>query len=208
MLIEGKGWVVPKPVDVEISQADLERLRTFAVKLAEFRRYRYSDDQWKRGLVDNQILYGLLGEQVLAGYLNRHLRTRLQVDTELMKSGDGGKDFNVFGYRIQVKNRRGGPDYLERREMPVITRGTLGKLLKINADIFVKTSAPARGADDMRVATADGWLRANGLVHAGRFKAARMGRHMNLEVADRLLLPMPQLVEYLKSHRPEATCGH
>lgn len=185
-------------------ESQIREMKSFAEKLTERRKYSFRSDQWGQGLIGNAVLAGLLGEQAFANFINKRLPgLGVSPNTELLAYGDGGRDFVIFGQRIQVKNRpRGGRDLLIRREKPT-TNGSLGKLLRFDADIYVKVSCPARGTDDYTQATIDGWCRDRRLMH-GRFISARAGNHMNIEIPDNQLLCASGLVRHLKILRWEA----
>lgn len=196
MLREGRGWMIPHPEPVEIPEADLARLVEAANRLTQYRRYDLRADSWGRGFIDNPVLAGLLGEQTLACYLNRELKFKLKVNTELLPNGDGDKDFIIENRKVQVKNRRGGSDLLIRREAEDRC-GILGRLHRINSHIIVKTSCPSVGCEYPHHGTVDGWIMAKDALD-GIFEPARRGSHWNITVPDERLLPAAELVEYFR----------
>jgi hypothetical protein len=98
---------------------------------AEFRTdYRRGLSRWKGGLCGKveAIVRGLLGEWATARWLNERFGERLfELDTVLRERGDGGKDFDCFGVKIDVK----------ATSTPMVRRIDDGRLIALRADIYV-----------------------------------------------------------------------
>lgn len=112
---EGVGLVPPRPVSVRLSDKDIAYVLTMTDKRLAARRYDLRKDQWGRGLNNDPklpILVGLMGEQAFSNWVFTELGIVAPVDDSIVDRGDGGIDFRVCGYKVQVKTARANYDDL------------------------------------------------------------------------------------------------
>lgn len=139
-----------------------------------------------------------MGEEAFATYMTSRLSAygvRLEVDESDRPGGDDGIDFRIAGVPIQIKTRQKIGDLLIRRT------DESGKLLCLPWDIAVVATWADRGDDDASlIVKLDGWASRRMLTQKGSFLPARRGDHFNLELPDKNLLSMANLVRYFKNH--------
>lgn len=195
---EGRGTTAPTPARVSIARPVFRDLQALAAEREAARGYAARSSPWGRGLIGNPTLVGLMGEQACCLYLSARLRRGVDVDRRDRPRGDGGRDVEVFGVRVQVKCRRRRGDVLVRRQ----TRE--GRILALPWDVLVVSTweAPAGEAGD-QVVTLDGWTTRGRLLGLGAFGPARRGDHMNIAVRDSDLEPMARLVAMLRNRHHE-----
>lgn len=130
MRSEGRPECAPAPVDVPLSPADRVVAKDWATTQAMARKYRDRSDPWGKGFKPARrvrnvgdvrseevpALEGKLGEIAFVYYINNAARRELlKVDFEERRQGDGGSDFELVGYRIDVKTRTYGSPSLVRK---------------------------------------------------------------------------------------------
>lgn len=152
------------------------------------RRYSASENPWRRGIIQNPTLVGLVGEFALSLFLSNRLRERVEINTRDEPRGDGGVDLPVYGIPIQVKTRTNRNDILIRRETDN------GFILPIRWEVCVSVT----WTEGDLVAMLDGWVRKSRMFEDADFVRGRRGSWMNLELGDEFLEPMGELPRYLK----------
>lgn len=188
MITEGTGMRAPAPVKIRLSAGDMTMLRAAAEEL-ESRKYGKRTDTWGKGLVASPMFVGLCGEHACCVFLNRKLSTNVQVDTVLRRYGDGGADIVLMGLRIQVKTRSSGKRNLIRRVDD--TKRLRG--LSVHAFVF------AQLLEAQRLVHLLGWCHATDARKNGRLSKSARGEWWNIEVEEKYLLPMNDLVTELSS---------
>ena len=113
---EGLGRVAPRPTRVRLDTAEVSFALSVARRRAAYRRYSGRVDSWGRGLVGDgsgvrPVWWGTLGECAFAKWADDRLGVGLSVSDADYPFGDPGWDFDVAGYRVQVKTA--GADYTE-----------------------------------------------------------------------------------------------
>lgn len=186
---EGSPMTPPRSIEVYVPSGVLAEYQQAADRRREDRGYDSRSDQWGKGLVDDPIVCGLVGEYAAATVLNAaNLGLSLTVDLIDRPTGDGGQDFNIVGKTVQVKTRF-------KRGLLLIRRETEnGRLLPINWHVCIFcTWTP----EQKNLATVDGWIHEE-QVGKLPFRPARKGKHMNLEGDDTWLESMISLYEYIE----------
>lgn len=153
MLVEAKGKIVPKKVDIKIESG----WRVFCREEADRRQERDNlrSDEWGRGISENPHFVGLIAECAFAKY------TGLRVD--FSKNYDRGFDFVWNGLKIDVKGTRSC-------EMPLIK-----KLESKRCHRFVMAVVY------QDVVSLLGWISWED-VQSKPLVEARKGKHMNHQV--------------------------
>lgn len=118
MRAEGMGEISPSPVRVKLSRPDMLIAKEWATTQAMARRYAARQDTWGRGMIQGRrvrnvgdvrdgempAFIGKLGEIAFVCFMNGAVRSPLlRVDFSKRDGGDGGRDFELFGFRIDVK---------------------------------------------------------------------------------------------------------
>jgi hypothetical protein len=200
-MIEGRGLVTPHPVTLAVGCTEQRYLHSIVRERASRRSYARRQDLWGRGLTSGKqvrclgwvpkdelgALTGTVGEYALFTYLANEFGSKnVGWDPRPAKFGDGGRDVEIFGQRIQVKTRRNPyGKVLVRR---VNHRG--GQIEPLNFDILVGCEWSLTD----RVSLI-GWCQRHRLFDSN-FARSRFD-HYNLEIFDHLLLPMCRLVDHL-----------
>lgn len=100
---EGAGLIPPTKTRVRLDDGDLAVARTLAKERSQYRRYNGRPDEWGRGLISTAVLVGFIGEIAFSKWVLRSVGVHLAIDSSLRWAGDGGIDFSLYGYGIQVK---------------------------------------------------------------------------------------------------------
>jgi hypothetical protein len=198
MLREGAGWIRPSPVKIALFDTDLKWARQIADTRNRHRGYRYSRNEWNRGLLKDPVYDGVLGEIAMVAWLNGTVGVRplLTVDETLYRYGDGGKDIVVYGLSIDTKGEtRNRPFSLVRR---VTDRKRLAPLA---ADVYAFMTT-----EDPYGILFQGWLARSELRQKAVQRPARRGKHFNLEVEKRFLESPRQLQELIELKRETISC--
>jgi hypothetical protein len=205
VMIEGRGMVSPSPVHISVGRAEQRYVYSVIQERSRRRSYAMRADKWGRGLTagkdiaclgwvskgDLAGLTGLVGEYATFLYLSKEFGTRNVIwnpgPTQL---GDGGRDLDVFGQRIQVKTRRAS--YGKTLVRRISHKG--GRIEPLDFDILVSCEwFLGKNVSLM------GWCK-RGKLFDSNFARSRFD-HYNLEVFDRSLLPMGRLLDHLAVRR-------
>jgi len=198
MHVEGQGLVAPSPRLVQLTTNELFALAELAMKRAAYRGYSSKPTRWQRGLTSKtlklgglfidsnaySIMSGLVGEYGYCKVL------KVPIDTELREHGDDGADIHA-ALRIQVKTRTSErfSNSLNRR---VDSRG---RLLKFPFDAF----AFAEWLRNEPSVSLLGWIRTRRAMKVGVFAKGKVGEHWNLEIEDKHLEPVSDLIAEIKA---------
>jgi len=183
-LVEGKGKVPPSPDVVTISASEVEYVRLIAERRNSFRGYAHRQDTWGRGLIRNPAFCGLLGEHGLCSYLNKRLGTKLAVDGELRIRGDGGRDIEIAGMSVELKTRVTGERYLVRR------LDDRRRIKEIVSDYVAFSKLISEREIHLL-----GWQTRSQFRLLSKLVKSTRGEWWNLDIDERELRPMSQLVE-------------
>lgn len=208
VMVEGRGVVPPKPVEIPIDRHTRVFLSMEAEKRASHRRYG-GGGQWQRGFLKAEdgvskaahpILVGCMGEWAFAEYVNSRVGRRLcETDLSLNEMGDDGNDFVICGTRHQLKTRqkRTGANYVRRvTEQRRLCGLTVGR--------YVFAQWNWREERCLLL----GWC-SHEVVRNCRHKRSPVAGHFNLEVPPELLRPMDRLICEVKSDMAlEAVAWH
>lgn len=196
-VIEGRGAVAPSPVTMPIDASELRVLYAEAKRRYEFRQYGNRPDVWGKGLITKAVVVDLVGEQVKPGVLpiliglvgeyavGRYIIRAFPgstppVDLDLLINGDGGRDFRVYGFSLDIKTRK--RDYSEN----------LVRQYSAKADAFVFCEWQLNA-----VVKLVGWQYRDA-VRRWDLHSGFGGKHMNHSAPDDALLPLSRLVDELK----------
>lgn len=189
MISEGKGEIIPAPVDVKLSAADL---RTCEIESLRRKGYRtdYQGTAWKAGLVGNGIFAGMLGETAVGLWLSLKLGYAVHVDFELRQWGDGGKDHEINGWRLQVKTRTKpyGSTLIRRIS-------DNGRIMPLDWEFLV--ACEWTGGNVVHLL---GWFTRDTSL-SSTFGKSNAAGHFNIIVPDTKLEPMNRLPQMLKMRR-------
>jgi len=187
-VVEGKGRVAPKSVQIPIGGSELYFLRDVAAKRDSHRRYKSSASLWKRGLCSNPILTGLVGEYAFERFLcSRGVKTTV-VDDRL-NNGDGGKDAVIHGVAYQIKTS--GKAYstcLIRRV------NESSRLMRHVCERFVF----CRWQDGDKFCDLRGWCSVETVLECSKFCKGKRGGWFNNEIEDVHFEPMNDLALLIK----------
>lgn len=102
---EGVGKVPPLPVRVQLTEEDLSLARTHTRQRLRQRGYAYRQDEWGYGILGpvRSVYVGFVGEIAFSKWVRATLGIDSPVDTSYRRRGDGGIDFIICGYGVQVK---------------------------------------------------------------------------------------------------------
>lgn len=187
-IVEGKGLVPPRPVSIPVSTADLSYLRAIASKRDAHRRYGNSSSTWKRGLANNPILIGLVGEFAFSQYLQSR-GIRASVVDERLSNGDGGKDAVICDTAYQIKTSA------KAYSACLVRRVNESKRLVphvCDRFVFCRWSDPEPKCD-LR-----GWCDKDTIVELGKFRKGKRGNWFNSEIEDIHFLSMADLAMLIK----------
>ena len=120
---EGFGKVPPRPERVSVDRSDIAEAKRNARILMKQRGYDLREDQWGQGRFGpaRTCLIGKVGEVAFAKWIRARLGIKIELDTEYKWGGDGGIDFEVCGYKVQIKTAVSDYD-----ELLLPTRGISG----------------------------------------------------------------------------------
>src|SRR5690606_29126551 len=113
---------------------------------------------------------------------------RLRVNFDLTATGDEGRDFDVFGVRIQVKTKWRGRKNLVRRV------NDRRRLMALGSEVFVF----ARWVAMDNTVELLGWIDSKELRNHGKNTKSTRAEHWNTEIDEKHLHPMSQLVDRLE----------
>lgn len=180
---EGRGRVAPSPIQIKVQPADMRWLTEVAMRRDEHRGYSMSRDSWKRGMVSNPTLIGMVGEFAIERFLLRRGIASSFVDDRL-NNGDGGVDGEIHGITYQVKTA-------QRLYSTCLVRRVNGRGVRpLVADRFI--FACWKNGD--AVCLLRGWCTKSDVRrYSSRIKSTR-GEHHNLEMPACELSPMGRLI--------------
>jgi len=205
MYTEGKGRIAPRPVAVRLTRQEANIAKLEAERRVGYRNYARGNTAWKRGLLGNRdfreagrcstavapVFVGIVTEYAVCNFINTRLSgANARTDTDLHLEGDGGRDIVVFDQRIQVKgktNIRG--DNLIRR----VTQSK--RLVPLECDYVVFTCYSGGLTVNLL-----GWIRSRSVIEE-KFLKSHRAEHWNIQVDDRNLEPMGELILELESKR-------
>jgi hypothetical protein len=196
---EGKGLVAPAPVLVRLDMGDLASAKKWTRDRLRARGYEANTDEWKSGLIGayRAVLVGFVGEIAFAKWASAVTGLPIEPDTAPRWGGDGGTDFTVCGYAIQVKTATAdygdllirtqdaaAPDWeiVVRVQWPPRRRAVSGAALFAIDDRADRTGAELCG-----------WAYERHFARLARLEPGRAGAHSNYALAPEQLLPMGDL---------------
>lgn len=145
--------VAPTPVSVAVTDGDVSVALAAAEQLVKHRGYDRRADRYGKGSFGavQTCLIGMIGQVAFAKWIFSNLGIRLEIDTRYRRRGDGGIDFHVCGYGVQVKTAKTPYD-----ELLLDTRGVEGHIpwdvcFRLQWYPFSpKASSPAAGVVEIR----------------------------------------------------------
>lgn len=202
---EGKGIVPPRQIPLCVTPAIMSAAYEAAKSIGGFRKnWQQGKTTWEKGLVDAAnmpfvgavekhvmgLYIGICGELLFSELMNSRLHKRLFIpNTAKLKRGDGGADFRVYGIPFQVKTRRQQVDETlirrvdERKKFVLVHEGALVVMWW----------------DGGCNASFVGWQWVRYVKRKARLDKARKGRHFNLSLDDKYLLPIGDLISEIQS---------
>jgi hypothetical protein len=180
------GRVAPSPALVTLTPSDVELVRMVAERRNRYRGYTYRPDAWGRGFVTNPALHGLLGELAACAFINKRLGTRLSIDSEDMRNGDGGVDIRVRGVSVDVKTRVTGHRCLVRRF------DEHKRLMPLTADVYLFAQM-----ESARRIWLLGWMSSADMVSLARFEKSSRADHWNLDISESDLEMPSHLIRHI-----------
>ncbi len=196
--VEGRGHVKPAPKTVTMTGDELEILRAEGRMRANFRGYGKRNDAWGKGFMKtptDPIFHGNVGESAFAKWMNHQLGAELfKPDLQLKPGGDGGKDFDVCGMRIDVKANLLPADSSFNL---LVRRVDNGRIIPLVSDIFVFVSTEKPTAPALL-----GWARREDMERFAK-SPRQNATHWNIEIPRDALKPMNRLVALVKANRVE-----
>jgi hypothetical protein len=193
---EGRPECAPAPHEIPLSATDLHAAKEWATTQAMARKYSDRRDSWGQGLRPPRVvrnvgrveqdelptLVGKLGEVAFAYFINAAARRLiLRVDFKEQRRGDGGLDFVLLGFRIDVKTRS--------TESPSLVRkaDASGRIKPLMSHRYVFAHLDR----EMTRVLLLGWADREAIMRCPS-RPARFG-HVNYEVPDERLEPMNSL---------------
>lgn len=207
---EGRGLIAPRPIPVRLDPGEVLRAWLTARHRVAYRRYGDRADQWGRGLLGDDstkpVFVGLLGEIAFAKWVKRAMGIDIKPDLSDRPFGDGGTDFDLCGYQIQVKTA--AADY---RDLLVRT-GEVASPAESPPPSFVRAHwQPMKyrraavgglfGGHESRdrVVELCGWVRGHHFFRLASIEPARRGDHFNYRVLPERFKPMSALSDYVNA---------
>ena len=143
---EGVGRVAPHPERVTLSDADLATARRLAWERVAARGYDRRADEWGYGYLGPWFANyaGFAGEIAFANWVARRLGLVVPVDSGYRPGGDGGVDFRLCGYGVQVKTAYTPYDVLLVRTRDAVAPADEGPL--VSWDVCVRVQWPPRAS--------------------------------------------------------------
>jgi hypothetical protein len=118
--VEGLGRIAPTSVAIHLESSEVRLLRDEARRRVAYRNYRGAGKtHWQNGAIGNAeeaVAVGMLGELAFAKWAERCLHLATSIDLAERPFGDGGLDYQVGRYRVQVKTAKADYDYVLVRE--------------------------------------------------------------------------------------------
>jgi hypothetical protein len=205
-MVEGIGLVPPHRVRVPLSDEDRSLVRTLTRQRLEQRKYELRTDVWGPGLIGawRSVESGWACEVAFRNWAWLTCGVWLELDTKFKLYGDGGIDFRLGGYGIQVKGAT-----TEYDELLVKTCDAQPGIA--TWDIIVRAHWPARSARvncggiglfdnrgdrplrDHGVAELCGWAWQHEFMRHAVICPARRGEHNNYELHPRRFHAMDDL---------------
>jgi hypothetical protein len=202
---EGKGLIRPTPVRVKLEDADIALAKFLTRKRLQFRQYAARQDEWGVGLCGTYraVFTGFVCEIAFRLWVWREIGVWLELDTTPRVGGDGGVDFFLAGWGIQVKGATTDYDDLLVRTQDLCGPAD-GRLAAWDA--IVRAHYPSRNDREASGGLFDVGTRFNyraadlcGFVWEKRFlglavvEPARRGGHNNYAVRPERFQPMSDL---------------
>jgi hypothetical protein len=207
MNVEGDRRKRPGRIAVPIPECARRILMCQAAMQSAKNGHRSSESPWKGGILtppewldvpreEVGPWVGMLGENAFKDYVNGRLDGSLAVlDLNLRAGGDGGVDFTILGLSVQVKTRT------KEDTVSLVRRADdSGQLLSMRSKVHVFCQYDFEDRNRVMLL---GWI-ATKVLEGYPLRPARVGKHLNIEVDDRDLLPMNRLIDqflYLKESR-------
>lgn len=202
MISEGKGLHPPARIRVPMDQKIIAELVAEATRRDEFRKYSNRNDVWGGGLINGSILgdsglqikmsarpilIGLGGEWAVKETLKNRVSGVGSLDIKLRDKGDGGKDFEIRGLRLDVKTRSKS---IDGNRVRLFYPG--GDRVRNLADVFVFAEWVLSGAVDLL-----GWATVSEISEWWR--EVGRGGHTNAIAEDEMLKPICRLVSLIEA---------
>lgn len=145
-MVEGVGKRPPPKIAVHIDSGEISLASHLATERLKYRGYAESTDSWKQSKIGAHfaIQVGYVCEFAFRRWIWDELGIWLDIDTQPRVNGDGGIDFRVAGYGVQVKGANSPYDNLLIR-----TCDAAGPPESPTAwDVCVRAHWPARSGDE------------------------------------------------------------
>lgn len=181
MIAEGRGATSPRPVTIKLNGGELVYLEQLSKERKLHRAYSSFRSTWKNGVITDAVMVGMVGEYVVASYMESK-KLRISNDMDQLNSGDGGIDFVFAGHKYQIKTRVSKRNRFVRR---VTDRGMLEPIV---CDRFIFCSFDSKSTCEI-----DGWCDTD-VVLGSRFSRSPRGDWWNANIPDERLEPMSDLV--------------
>lgn len=207
-IIEGKGLVAPGRHRLLITKEEIAIFRDESEKRYDYRSYSNRQDAWGRGLMSGgayeklgppirggvlTILTGFIGEYAVSRLVtDAGITKKAAVDLTLLPKGDGGKDFTLFGMKLDVKCRR-----YDKHGCYVKAMNDYGRRQYHTCDAFVFCEWNPATAFHIDIL---GWAW-KGDVEGWKVKKAIKGNHQNYYAEDDELLPVRRLIDELRGRK-------
>ena len=206
VITEGRGRHAPIAWKHQLDRSEQFLVREAAERIANYRGYGKSANAWKRGLSRSIALpnstgvlrddvvpfaIGLAGEVAVAIYLGG------SIDDCLRHAGDSGNDLVVNGVKMQIKTRRSDSSTASSKHSLVRVVDYKGRNVTPTSPLLVLCEL---GVVSWQVSLL-GWLKTSDATSLPQVKARQKGHsHLNVEVPDSMLEPMPELRGLVKCH--------
>lgn len=204
---EGKGKIPPTPLIVRLESSDFAAAREATRRREGIRAYSKRSDAWGKGMLESKdpVLIGTLGEIAFARWASGVVGKTISPDMADRIKGDGGKDFDVCGYRIQVKTAASDYDSLlvrtlemEVSEWVICVRAHYPPRSVHAVDNGVALFDPG-DSEDAAVALC-GWAYKGTIYDRGKLTVGKAGQ-ANYKLSPREFCPMKDLGDLFQARK-------
>lgn len=198
MIVEGKGRVCPKAIEIELDPIQVCQAESLAESFAP--KWKHRTDKWGQSHIpkDSDLTAAMIGEfgemaTRIWAERNGHL---LEADKTVHRfRGDGDIDFVFCSDSGQVKTSAFQNELLVRRWKPPRAGSASDSFIlqDLKANLFVFCALGARKRQRRQTVFLKGWILTSRMLDVAVQKKSRAGEHINLVVPPQELESMKRL---------------
>ncbi len=180
-IVEGKGYISPKPIRIILLTNEVSHVRAFAKDLSK-----------KKGFNERNCFIGWLGESALSKYLEQQTNIKHLCNCSILPGGDGGIDVKIFDIDVQIKTKH-------QSSTCSIVKVKNGQLLSYKCNVFVFGGVVSELFSREQVIDLLGWVELQEMENWGKISVKKQLTFSTLD--QKYLQPMSRLVHKITARQ-------